>query len=85
MSPRKSLQTRRVTTISLPESLYRNTVKLARAKGMNTSELIRDALRVYERLDRDSEELQEYGRRKAAAAGIRTEEDVERLMDEIRS
>lgn len=74
----------KTTTISLPPGLYKEVLKMAGAKGMTKSELFRDALRRYQRDEQEWQDLREYGRRKAEAAGIRTEEDVERAIDEPR-
>lgn len=57
---------------------------MAKTKGMTKSELFREALRRYQRDEQEWRDLLEYGRRKAEAAGIKTEEDVERLIDESR-
>lgn len=81
------MRTRRIsrtTTISLPPTLYGEALKLAKAKAMTKSELFREALRRYQRDEQEWRALAEYGRRKAAAANIRSEEDVERLIDESR-
>jgi len=75
---------RKTTTISLPPQVFRAVVRLAKANGMTTSELFREAFRRYQREERTWEELSAYGRRKARAAGIRTEADVERLIDASR-
>lgn len=45
---------------------------MAKSKGMTRSELFREALRRYQRDEREREDLLAYGRRKAEAAGIRT-------------
>lgn len=74
----------RTTTISLPPGLYKEAVSLAKAKGMTRSELFRDALRRYQRDEGEWQELAAYGNGKAREAGIRTEEDIERLIDELR-
>ena len=74
----------RTTTISLPPTLYGEALKLAKAKGMTRSELFREALRRYQRDEQEWQTLAEYGRLKAAAAGIDSEDDVERLIDESR-
>ena len=78
------MRTSRVVTISLPPRLFARVTKTAKAKGMTRSELVREALRKYEMEERDWQALFDYGRRKAQAASIRTEEDVERLIDEGR-
>jgi len=57
---------------------------MAKSRGMTKSELFREALRRYQRDEQEWRDLLEYGRRKARTAGIRTEGDVERLIDESR-
>ena len=74
----------KTTTISPPPGLYKESLRMAKAKGMTKSELFREALRRYQRDEQEWRDLLEYGRRKAEAAGIRTEEDVERMIDEAR-
>ena len=78
------MRTSKVMTISLPRRLFERIMKTARAKGMTRSELIRAALRRYEVEEQEWQALFDYGRRKARMAGIRTEEDVERLIDASR-
>ena len=73
-----------VVTISLPPTLLARVLKTAKAKGMTRSELVREALRRYERDEQAWQTLLAYGRRKAQGASIRTEGDVERLIDEGR-
>ena len=74
----------KTTTISLPPSLYRDVLRMASAKGMTKSELFREAIRRYQRDEAEWQDILEYGRRKAQAAGIRSEEDIESLIDESR-
>ena len=74
----------KVLTISLPPRLFERIMKTAKSKGMTRSELVREALRRYETEEQEWQVLFDYGRRKAQAAGIRTEEDVERLIDASR-
>lgn len=77
-------RTSRTTTISLPPKVYGEMDRLAKVKGMTRSELLRDALRRYQKEEADWRELVSYGRGKAAQMGIRTAEDVERLIDDSR-
>lgn len=81
----KTRRISRTTTISLPPRIYKIFMRLARKKGMTKSELIRDALRRYQKEEEDWQEVLTYGRRKASEAGIQREEDIERLIDESRS
>ena len=74
----------KTTTISLPPRLYRIFIQLARRKGTTQSELIRDALRRYQKEEETWQEILTYGRRQASETGIRTEDDVESLIDESR-
>ena len=74
----------KVMTISLPPRLFGRIMKTARDKGMTRSELVREALRRYATEEQEWQALFDYGRRKAQAAGIRTEKDVERLIDASR-
>ncbi|HAH08270.1 MAG TPA: CopG family transcriptional regulator [Elusimicrobia bacterium] len=77
----KTKRVSKTTTISLPPGLYQEAMELARAKGMTRSELFREALRRYQRDEQEWQDLLAYGRRKAKLAGIRSEADVERLVD----
>jgi len=74
----------KTTTISLSPKIYGEMDRLAKAKDMTRSELLRDALRRYQKEEEDWRGLAVYGRGKALKIGVRTEEDVERLMDELR-
>lgn len=74
----------KTTTISLPPGLYQEALRMALAKGMTKSELFRDALRRYQRDEQQWADILSYGRRKARTAGLRTEADVERAIDESR-
>ena len=73
-----------VMNTSLPLRFFERIMKTARSKGMTRSELVREALRRYETEEQEWHVLCDYGRRKARRAGIRTEEDVARLIDASR-
>ena len=75
---------RRIATVSLPGELYADTRRLAKARGVNTSEIIRDALDRYRRQEETWEALCAEVRSSFIKAGIRTEADVERMMDDIK-
>lgn len=71
---------------SVPPETAEQVERIARLEGRSKSELFRDMVRVY-REQRELEvfeELAEYGRAKAERLGIRTEDDVERLIGEAR-
>jgi hypothetical protein len=72
---------------SVPPETAERVERMARREGRNKSELFRDMVRVYgqQRELEVFEELAAYGGGKAERLGIRTEDDVERLIDEARS
>ena len=72
-----------IMTISLPPQLYKDALKIAKEESRTKSELMREALRTYiER--RKFEAIRTKVGRRFKAMGIRTEEDIERLIDEGR-
>lgn len=77
-------RTSKTTTISLPPQVFKEMNSLAKIKGMTRSELLRDALRMYQRSEQEWQEIIAYGGRKALENNVLTEEDVERLIDESR-
>ena len=69
-------------SITLPPEMLERAKKLAGKENRTMSELMREAYREYER-KRRWDHINEYGREKAAALGI-TEEDVPRIVKEMR-
>ena len=80
-----STRSSRVFTISFPEDLAKQVVAVAEEESRNISELFREAFRTY-RIERIHRKLDK-ARAEAAARGPvpYTEDDVEALVDEIRS
>ena len=75
----------RVFTISFPEDLAQQVEKLAQQESRNISELFREAFRSY-RLERIHRKLDTVrGKTRGANRPTYTEEDVARLVDEIRA
>ncbi len=73
----------KLLSVSIPDDLMREAEAVARASGKTKSELVRDALR--RQIDLEQfRELQRYGRGRAEERGIGPE-DVERLVDEVRT
>ncbi len=72
----------KVVSITLPSEVLARAERLARKERCTMSELIREALRRYQR-EREWDELNAYGRAKAAAAGI-AEADVPRVVKQFR-
>jgi CopG family transcriptional regulator/antitoxin EndoAI len=66
----------------MPDFL-REVEKVAKEENRTKSELIREALGRYME-DREWEKLTRYARIKSAATGIKTEGDIQRVVDEFR-
>ena len=74
----------KIWTISLPPGMEREAEQLAHKEHRTKSELIREALRMYV-ASRKLQAIQQELSVRAQRRGIRTEEDVERIIDDIRS
>ena len=70
-------------TVSFPVELAEQAERLAKTESRTMSELIREALRQYERRSW-WDEVNAYGRAQADRQGIR-EQDVDRLIHEVRA
>lgn len=77
------MRTTKVLSVTLPDEMLKNARKLAKKENRTMSELVREALRRYEAVQR-LKDLQSYGERRARELGIK-EEDVDRLIDEYRA
>jgi metal-responsive CopG/Arc/MetJ family transcriptional regulator len=71
----------RILSVSMPEAQMKAAEELAKAENRTMSELVREALRTYEK-QRRAETTAKY-RRKAEDRGI-TEADVVRIVKEVR-
>lgn len=70
-------------TISLPPQMGREAEQLARKEHRTKSELVREALRMYV-ISRKLRAIQQVASVRARERGIRTEADVERIIDAYR-
>ncbi|MGA2674127.1 MAG: ribbon-helix-helix protein, CopG family [Terracidiphilus sp.] len=77
------MRTTKVVSITLPPPLFEEAKALAKQENRTMSELMREALRRYQR-ERDWERIETYGRAAAERAGVRTEEDVVNIIHEFR-
>lgn len=77
------MRTTKTWTISLPPQLVREAERTAHQEHRTKSELVREALRLYI-AERRWRTLQQKTALHAQALGIRTEEDVDRLVHEVR-
>lgn len=71
-------------TVSLPTDLLRETQRVAREDSRSRSELIQDALRQY-LASRRWRRLRQWGAETAERLGLKTEEDLQRLLDQVRA
>jgi CopG family transcriptional regulator/antitoxin EndoAI len=74
------VRTTRTWTVSLPPNLVREAERTAKEENRTRSELVREALRVYIE-ERRWRKLQRDTAARAAVLGLRSEDDVERLVD----
>lgn len=74
-------RTCKTITLSFPPAFLKQIEKLAKKENRTKSELFREALRPY-MVERKWESLQREMSAKAANLGIKTEADVERIVDE---
>jgi Arc/MetJ-type ribon-helix-helix transcriptional regulator len=78
-----AMRTTRAISITLPEPMLDSAKARAKKENRTMSELVREALRRYE-ASQWLAEMQAYGQERAAAAGVVTEEDVDRKVHEAR-
>lgn len=80
-------RTSKVLAVSVPPELARDFERLAEQQGRNKSELFREMLRVYQAYQETGrfETLQRYGAARARAVGVRDEQDVEGLIQQLRA
>jgi len=77
------LRLTKLISFSIMPDFLREVERAAKEENRTKSELIREALRRYLE-DREWEKLTRYARIKAVETGIRTEEDIQRVVDEYR-
>ena len=77
------MRTTQPWTVSLPPMLIKEAERVAKEEDRTRSELVREALRMYIE-ERRWRKLQRQTAIKAQALGIKTEEDVDRLVHSVR-
>ncbi|MBL0157449.1 MAG: ribbon-helix-helix protein, CopG family [Bryobacterales bacterium] len=78
------MRTTKVVTISLPAETLAAAQKMAAEEQRTMSELMREAFRVYQRDREKWADIFAYGEQQGKKAGVRTEEDVVRIVREER-
>lgn len=77
------MRTTKVVSITMPPPLFEEAQALAKRENRTMSELLREALRRYQR-ERDWEQIRSYGTMAAEKVGVKTEEDIVNLIHEFR-
>lgn len=78
------MRTTKPITVSLPLDLLQETQRVALEEARTRTDLIRDALRQY-LASRRWQRLREWGAEAAERLGLKTEADLERLLDTARA
>ena len=73
-----------IINISLPKSLLKEIDKQSSKESRSRSELIREAARKYIIQSREWEEIFAYGKKIGRKMGVKSEEDVDRIVHEFR-
>lgn len=74
----------RTINLSLPEEMLKKIDRAAQARQSNRSEFIREAARRQLEILKNWERISAYGAYQGRKLGIKSEDDVERLIDEGR-
>jgi CopG family transcriptional regulator/antitoxin EndoAI len=77
------MRTTKVVSITLPPALLEEAQALAKQENRTMSELMREALRRYQR-ERDWERLRSFGTMSAEMNNLKNEEDVVNLVRQVR-
>jgi CopG family transcriptional regulator/antitoxin EndoAI len=78
------MRTTKPITVSLPLDLLQETQRVALEEARTRTDLIRDALRQY-LASRRWQRLREWGAETAERLGLKTEADLQRLLDTARA
>ena len=78
------MRTTKPITVSLPADLVRETQRVAKEESRTRSDLIRDALQQY-LASRRWRRLRQWGAETADRLGLKTEADLQRLLEAIRT
>jgi CopG family transcriptional regulator / antitoxin EndoAI len=78
------MKTAKTLSITIPPEMLSRAEALAKKENRTMSELVREALRTYER-QRWWEQTNAYGRVSANAAGLSSEDELVRPVDEYRA
>jgi predicted transcriptional regulator len=77
------MRTTKTLSITLPPEMLTRAERIARREHRTMSELVREALRHYERRNW-WDEMNAYGRKSAESIGVITDDDVVKAVHEVR-
>ena len=77
------MRTTKTLSVTLPPEMLTRAEQLAKKEHRTMSELVREALRHYERKSW-WDEMNEYGRKTAEAVGVKSEQDVVKAIRSMR-
>jgi CopG family transcriptional regulator/antitoxin EndoAI len=77
------MRTTKVVSITMPPPLFEAAQALAKQENRTMSELMREALRRYQR-EQEWKEISSYGTMQAEMADVKNEEDVVNLVRQVR-
>ena len=72
---------RKILNIPLPAKLYREVTGMAKKEAKTKAEFVREMIRQYIESQRRWKEIRKWGRATAKKLGIKSERDVERIID----
>jgi metal-responsive CopG/Arc/MetJ family transcriptional regulator len=76
------MEAQRTITVSLPANVVEELDKMAREENTTRSQILRTAIDQYSRSGRIWKQIYKWGEEAAKDLGIKTEEDVDRLIHE---
>jgi len=76
---------RKILNISLPNQFYLDVEKIAKKRAQTKAEFVRESLRKSIQDEKEWAEIRKLGTATAKKYGIKNEDDVERIVDEVRS
>jgi CopG family transcriptional regulator/antitoxin EndoAI len=77
------MRTTKVVSITMPPPLFVQAQALAKQENRTMSELVREALRRYQR-ERTFEKVRSFGTMSAEMANVKNEEDIVNLVRQVR-
>ena len=74
----------KVVNLSLPQETYRQVEELADRMEVSKSEILREALKRYVASEKRWQQIREWGTETAKGMNIKDEDDVDRVIHELR-